>query len=207
MDKIIKSFMCAIFFAFSTLGALSQTMYESSPIVNVKWNPNPETNIAGYYLNYGETLGNYPNKITVTSGTRATLPPLVHGKTYYMVVSAFNTLGLVSELSDAIGVKILDKNFPTTPTITGVVVDNRFINVQQSLDKGVTWSSLGLIPYPAITGQRYKTSIQTADPVDGKRYIRAFMSVDGGVTYAFIGKVPYPVIAGQSYKSTIYVKK
>lgn len=207
MDKIIKSIFCAIIFAFATISGNAQVMYESSPIVSVKWNPNPETNIAGYYINYGEVLGTYPNRITVTTGTKAVLPPLVHGKTYYIVAYAFNTLGLTSDASTPIGVKVLDKNFPTNPTLSGVIVDNRFINILQSLDKGVTWTSIGMIPYPAITGQRYKTSIQSSDPVDGKRYIRAFMSLDAGVTYSFIGKVPYPAITGQSYKSNIFVKK
>jgi hypothetical protein len=38
-------------------------------LVSLEWDPNPETNIAGYRLSYGTTLGTYPDFVDVGIGT------------------------------------------------------------------------------------------------------------------------------------------
>ena len=62
--------------------------------VNLTWNPNPETDIAGYKVHFGTSSGNYSQVIDVPGGNSAALPQLILGNTYYLAVSAYNTAGL-----------------------------------------------------------------------------------------------------------------
>jgi hypothetical protein len=67
--------------------------------VTLAWDPNPETNIAGYILHWGTTSGEYTDSVDVGNVTTYVFTNalhLVHGETYYMVVSAYNTANLDS---------------------------------------------------------------------------------------------------------------
>lgn len=70
-----------------------------APPVNLTWNPNPETNIAGYKVHFGTTSGNYSQVIDVPGQNFAQLPQLILGNTYYLAVSAYNTAGQESPRS------------------------------------------------------------------------------------------------------------
>jgi hypothetical protein len=66
--------------------------------VTASWNANPEPDIAGYKLSYGTTSGTYTTTVDVGNVTSYSLP-LVSGTTYYFVVQAYNTTGLLSPFS------------------------------------------------------------------------------------------------------------
>lgn len=74
--------------------------------VNLEWDRNPETNIAGYFVHYGTTSGEYSKSLEVSTVPAATLSDLKTGTTYYCVVQAFTPSGLrglySSEISFAI---------------------------------------------------------------------------------------------------------
>ena len=59
------------------------------------WNPNPEPDIAGYKLSYGAASGSYTSTIDVGNTTSYVLSAIA-GQTYYFVVRAYNTSGLLS---------------------------------------------------------------------------------------------------------------
>ena len=128
---------------FGSLGAFAQT-YQALPTVNVLWNKNPESDVVKYEISYGLVKGVYSTTVE-TSNTTIQIPNLVVGKTYYMSVIAINKEGAKSPPSSEISVKIY----------------NRYINVQMSVDGGLTYKSIGTVPYPKITGQKYKTNIVT----------------------------------------------
>lgn len=77
----------------------------SAPAVTLAWNPNPESDIAGYRLSYGTLSGVYSNTVE-TSGTTMTVSSLEEGRTYYFVVKAVNQAGLESDPSDEIAYQI-----------------------------------------------------------------------------------------------------
>jgi hypothetical protein len=64
------------------------------------WTPNSENNIVGYNVYYGRISGNYTRLETVTEAT-ATIG--VRGsRTVYFAVTAYNTDGLESQLSEEV---------------------------------------------------------------------------------------------------------
>lgn len=70
--------------------------------VRVKWNPNPETDIAGYTIYLGTRSGYYSSTKTVTGSSATALSGLSAATTYYCAVQAINAAGVTSELSSEI---------------------------------------------------------------------------------------------------------
>lgn len=68
--------------------------------VTLAWSPNPEQNIAGYIVYYGRASNNYSRLVTVTDTTARI--GVRGNKTYYFAVTAFNTDGLESDLSEEV---------------------------------------------------------------------------------------------------------
>ncbi len=61
--------------------------------VSLAWNPNPESNVAGYKVRFGTARGVYSQVIDAGRETSAALPQMILGSTYYMAVSAYNMAG------------------------------------------------------------------------------------------------------------------
>jgi hypothetical protein len=76
-----------------------------SATVTLTWNPNPESNLAGYKVQYGTAPGLHPTTIDVGKQTTYVVGGLGPG-TYYFVVLAYNTSGLQSPLSNEVSVTI-----------------------------------------------------------------------------------------------------
>jgi hypothetical protein len=70
--------------------------------ISLEWDPNPEPDIAGYVVHYGNASGTYTGTIDVGKVTGYTVSDLVAGEHYYFAVSAYDTLGLTSELSEEV---------------------------------------------------------------------------------------------------------
>jgi len=77
------------------LGSASR-LYASTVIA--EWNPNSESNIAGYLLSYGMQSGNYTTTMDVGDVTTYSFS-LTAGQTYYLAVQAYNTNSQVSAYS------------------------------------------------------------------------------------------------------------
>jgi Fibronectin type III domain/FG-GAP-like repeat len=83
------------------VGSLSQAHAASS--VTLAWDPpSGMSNITGYLVHYGTSSGSYPQIINVGNRTTVTVPNLVPGQTYYVVVTDYNTSGLESAPSNQV---------------------------------------------------------------------------------------------------------
>jgi hypothetical protein len=74
----------------------------SAVAVTLQWDPNPEPDIAGYRIHYGPERGNPSDVIDVGLITTATVQDPPDGTGYEYAVSAYNTSGLESLLSDPV---------------------------------------------------------------------------------------------------------
>ena len=70
--------------------------------VTLAWDQNPEPDIAGYRLHYGEATGVYTQTIDAGNALTATVNDLIIGSTYFFVVTAYNTAALESLPSDEV---------------------------------------------------------------------------------------------------------
>lgn len=68
----------------------------SAASVDLVWDPNPETDIAGYNLCYGTSSGNYTTTLPNGTSNSASVSGLIEGKTYYFAVKAVNASGYES---------------------------------------------------------------------------------------------------------------
>lgn len=78
------------------LGMTAGAFAAADKTVSLAWNPNPETNIAGYRLRYGIASGSYTETVDAGSSLTATATGLDGGTTYYFTVVAYNTAGQTS---------------------------------------------------------------------------------------------------------------
>src|SRR5687767_11064656 len=70
--------------------------------VTLAWDQNPEPDIAGYRLHYGEATGVYTQSADAGSALTATVTDLTIGRTYFFVVTAYNTAELESLPSEEV---------------------------------------------------------------------------------------------------------
>jgi hypothetical protein len=68
--------------------------------VTLTWLPSPSAQIAGYYLYYGTSSGNYTSKLDAGTNTSLTVTNLQDGFTYYFAASTYNSAGVESQLSN-----------------------------------------------------------------------------------------------------------
>jgi len=68
--------------------------------VTLVWDRNPESDIAGYNVYYGRASGDYARLVTVTKPTA--MIAVKGSRTLYFAVTAYDTSGLESELSEEV---------------------------------------------------------------------------------------------------------
>ncbi len=81
------------------------------------WNPNPEPDIAGYKLSYGTASGSYTTTVDVGNVTSFVVQ-VVAGQTYYFVVSAYNTSGMLSAHSTEVPFTVPAGSTPTISSLS-----------------------------------------------------------------------------------------
>lgn len=74
--------------------------------IEVSWSQNPEGDIAGYRVYYGTSSNDYENSLDAGNFTSVEIDNLNPGVTYYMAVSAYDTSGNESSLSEEVQVTI-----------------------------------------------------------------------------------------------------
>lgn len=88
--------------------------------VTLAWDPSPDS-VVGYKAYHGVASRTYTNSVNVGSATRATIPGLVEGRTYYFAATAYNALGLESAFSEELSYTVpLSNNLPAI-TLTAPV--------------------------------------------------------------------------------------
>lgn len=78
----------------------------SNTIATLSWYPNTETNLAGYKIHIGTAAGVYNATVDVRNVTSYNLSNLAIGTTYYFAVSAYDTAGTDSALSNEVSKSI-----------------------------------------------------------------------------------------------------
>lgn len=78
--------------------------------VTLAWDPNTESDLAGYRVLYGTSSGTYTTTVDVGNVTTWAFTGALEGQTYYFVVQAYNTAGLRSanslEVSETVPVTL-----------------------------------------------------------------------------------------------------
>jgi len=91
----------------SLLSLLALTAGAQTNTVTIQWEPNTETNLAGYIVAYGTNAGWTTNSWplisgSLTTGTNYTFTDLANGPVYSFAVQAIDTDSLPSEWSDEV---------------------------------------------------------------------------------------------------------
>ncbi len=84
--------------------------------VTLAWDPASSPNIAGYRLHSGTTSGVYSQTIELGNATSTLVSNLVTGKTYFFVVTAYNTMGVESTPSNEVSYLAPSPSATPTPT-------------------------------------------------------------------------------------------
>ena len=84
------------------LFVLFSSATEAASSLTLAWDPNNQSDLAGYIVFYGTTSGNYSNSSDVGNKTTFTATNLVAGQTYYFAVLAYNSAGVRSPLSQEV---------------------------------------------------------------------------------------------------------
>ena len=107
--------------------------------VTLAWNPNSESNLAGYKVQYGTAPGVHPTTVDVGNQTTYVVGGLGPG-TYYFVVLAYNTSGLQSPLSNEVSVTITAPS-PPPPTNPSLTASPGSVGPGENVT--VSWSGIG----------------------------------------------------------------
>jgi hypothetical protein len=83
--------------------------------ITLAWNPNSESNLAGYVLFYGTSPGVYTSSIDVGAALSYSVPSLTPGTRYYFAVRAYNTAGESGPLSPEVSDVAEDAPPPPPP--------------------------------------------------------------------------------------------
>ncbi len=67
--------------------------------MDLAWDPNTEPDLAGYRVYYGLESGDYINFVDVGKATHYSLGNLLEDTTYYIAITAYDTVGNESDFS------------------------------------------------------------------------------------------------------------
>jgi len=87
---------------YTILALLTAASSQARESVTLAWNGSSGPNLAGYRVHEGTSTRTYTKTIDVGNNTEATISDLTAGRTYYFVVSAYNTAGVESAYSNEI---------------------------------------------------------------------------------------------------------
>jgi hypothetical protein len=100
------------------------------------WDPNTESDLAGYRLHYGTASGTYTVHLDVHNVTSYTVTSLTDGQTYYFAASAYNASGSESSYSNQVSYSVPAANgapsAPATPTGPSSAVVNAALTFSTS---------------------------------------------------------------------------
>jgi hypothetical protein len=115
--RSVSSVGARILQVLAALFIASVSSYAAS--VTLAWDPNSESDLAGYRVLYGTSSGAYAQVLDVGNTTTAVVPNLTEGTTYYFAVKAYNTAAIDSAISAEISFTPPSSNTPPTVTLTG----------------------------------------------------------------------------------------
>lgn len=89
-------------FALTLLLIFLRASLSAAPAVRIAWDPNPENNIAGYRIYFGQTSGGQTNIVEVGNNTVGSVTNLAFATSYFFYVTAYNVFGLESDPSETL---------------------------------------------------------------------------------------------------------
>lgn len=97
---------------------ISTSVGQSFSPVKIVWDPNPEQDLAGYRVYYGQNVRSLTNKLEVGKTPSADLS-LANGSRWYICVTAYNLKGVESGYSPIVSVSN-SVSWPLQPSGLGV---------------------------------------------------------------------------------------
>ena len=85
----------------------------SAATVTIAWDENPENNVIGYKIHYGEYSHNYQYTVDVENNTSCSISGLSENTTYYFAATAYNDENLESSYSDEL-VHTIHTEYPSS---------------------------------------------------------------------------------------------
>lgn len=110
------SILCFEIAVFVIIGALAADALAAD--VTLAWDPNTESDLAGYRIHHGTASGSYSVHIDVNKVTTYTLTGLTAGQTYYFAATAYDASGNESGYSNSVSYAVPGaavNGAPTTP--------------------------------------------------------------------------------------------
>ena len=158
--------------------------------VTLAWDPSPDPDVAGYNLAYGPSTHNYTNVVDVGNSTSFSLFGLVIGATYYMAVTAYNSLGVESPPSDEVVYTVPDGTYrPKFESGSSLNMSNGSFHLSLGADPGqevVIQASTDLVHWVSIsTNTLSGATLKYTDP-GATNLIRVFRALltGGGTSQA-----------------------
>jgi hypothetical protein len=108
----------AIFAVMAAFFAGLPGVAQTAQSVTLRWDANPEPDVAGYRVYYGTSSGKYSQSNDVGNVTGTTISNLTAGQTYYFVVTDYDTSGLESLPSNEVAYSVPSPTPTPTPTPT-----------------------------------------------------------------------------------------
>ncbi len=93
--------------------------------VNASWDPNSESDLAGYRIYYGTQSGSYNTNVDAGNATSVEIKGLQTNTTYYFAATAYDVAGNESTFSQEVSLFIpppSDTQAPTAPKNVKVVI-------------------------------------------------------------------------------------
>jgi hypothetical protein len=106
-------FIVSMILLFACAAVLSEGGNVQAEQVTLAWDPNTESNLAGYRIHLGTAAHAYNSVIDVGNQTHVTVTNLNRGTTYFFSVTAYNTQGQESDYSNEVA-KTVVKQYQLT---------------------------------------------------------------------------------------------
>ncbi len=78
------------------------TAVAEGAVIKLAWDPNTESDVAGYKVYYGTSSGNYEKAVDIGKTTEYLISGLTKGQTYYISVTAYDTASNESGFSNEV---------------------------------------------------------------------------------------------------------
>ena len=109
--------------------------------ITLTWDPNTETDLAGYDIYYGTSSGNYQSKTDVGNVTTYTVNGLNVGVTYYLTATAYNTQGLESGFSNEVIYTVPSCTYTISPSSASFSTSGGSGSVTVTTQAGCNWGT------------------------------------------------------------------
>ena len=91
-------------------------------ILEVTWNANTDSDLAGYKIYYGTSSGVYSTTIDVKNVTIYDITNIPDNRTYYIALTAYDTSGNESIKSNEVNIAVPDITDPNLPIVITIKI-------------------------------------------------------------------------------------